>query len=113
MKPSNRTAAIAGIWTSIGMMPFDAWLEHAKFTSVLTYNLTILSFAAVFFLLPTVFFVLGANAGRFGPVWVLDPKERAEYWGVVKRMFVGFASAGMTGILISAAMSNFTFTQAP
>jgi hypothetical protein len=97
IEPTNRTAAIAGIWSSMGLVPFDAWIEQAKFGSVLTYNLMWLSGSAVFFFLPVLFFVIGRNTGAFSRAWILDHKERAAYWIVVKRMFVWFVSAGAAG----------------
>jgi hypothetical protein len=107
IEPTYRTAAIAGMWSSIGLASFEAWIERAQFGSVLTYNLMWLSGAAVFFFLPVLFFVIGRNTGAFGRTWILDPKERAEYWIVVKRMLVWFVSAGVAGGLASAAMNNF------
>lgn len=106
IEPTNRTAAITGIWSSLGLVPFEAWIEQAKFGSVLTYNLTWLSGAGVFFFLPVFFFVVGRNTGAFSRAWILDPKERAEYWIVVKRMLVWFVSAGAAGVLVSAVVSN-------
>lgn len=107
IKPTNRTAALAGVWTSMGMTPFDSWLESAKLTSTLTYNLIWLSFAAVFFFLPGVFLVIGRDTDAFSTFWIVDTKERAKYWVVMKRMFVWFISAGITGLFISIAMDNY------
>ena len=108
IEATNRTAAIAGIWSSMGLVPFDAWIEQAKFGSVLTYNLTWLLGSAAFFFLPVFFLVIGRNTGAFGRTWILDPKERAEYWIVVKRMFVWFVSAGVAGGLVAAALNNLS-----
>lgn len=91
----------------MGLVPFEAWIEQAKFGSVLTYNLMWFLGTAVFFFLPVFFLVIGRNAGAFGRTWILDPKERAEYWTVVRRMFVWFVSAGVAGVLVSAALNFF------
>jgi hypothetical protein len=102
---TNRTAAIAGIWSSVGLVPFDTWVEQAKTGAVLTYNLTWLLVAAVFFFVPIFFFVIGRNTGPFSRTWILDPSGRAEYRIVVKRMLVWFVCAGVTGAVVSAAIS--------
>lgn len=107
IEPTNLSAAIAGIWSSLGLVPFEGWIEQAKFGSVLMYNLTWLSGAAVFFFLPVLFFVIGRNTGAFGRSWIIDPKERTKYWLIVKRMLVWFGSAGLAGILVSAVVSHF------
>jgi hypothetical protein len=107
IKPTKRTAALAGIWASVGLTPFDSWLESAKLTSTLTYNLTFLSFSAVFFVLPALFLVIGLDTGAFSRFWILDPVERAKYRVVAERMFVWFISAGITGFFISIAMNNY------
>jgi hypothetical protein len=106
IEPTNRTAALAGIWTSLGLTPFEVWLDASKFSSALAYNLTWLSLAAVFFVLPAFFFVIGRDTAGFTRLWILDPMERAKYWCVVRRMLVWFVSAGITGSLISIAMNN-------
>jgi hypothetical protein len=106
IEPTNRTAALAGIWTSLGLTPFEVWLDASKFSSALAYNLTWLSLAAVFFVLPAFFFVIGRDTAGFTRLWILDPMERAKYWRVVRWMFVWFVSAGITGSLISIAMNN-------
>lgn len=76
IEPIDRTAALAGVWTSMGLTPFDRWLESAKFTSVLTYNLAWLSFAAVFFFLPALYLVIGRDTDAFSRFWILDPIEQ-------------------------------------
>lgn len=106
--PTNRTAAITGIWSSMGLVPFDAWSEHARFASVLTHNLAWLSVLAVFFFLPVIYFVIGRHTGAFSRAWFLDPAERAEYLVVVKRMLAWFLGACFAGGLLSIAMNNLS-----
>jgi len=105
---TNRTAAIAGIWSSTGLLPFEARIKHAKITSGLAYDLMWLAGAAVFFFLAAFFLVIGRNTGAFSRTWIFDPTERAEYWIVVQRMLVWFFSAGASGLLISSAVNYFS-----
>ena len=37
--------------------------------------------------------------------WILDPRERAECWIVVKRMIVWFVCAGVSGLVVSALVN--------
>ena len=100
--PTAKTAAIAGIWSSVGLTLFGAWAEQAQFGSVTAYNLAWLSSAALFFFLPAFFLVIGQNTDALRRFWFLDEDERAEYWIVVKRMIVWFVSAGMSSFVVSA-----------
>ena len=105
IEATNRTAAITGVWTAIGLIPFDAWSEHTRFGSVLTYDFALLSALAVFFWVPVIYFVIGRSTGPFGRTWMFSPSERAEYWVCTKRMFVWVVSAAGIGSLLSIPMS--------
>ena len=96
MEATNRTATIAGIWSAAGLVPFDPWIEKAKFGSVFVHDLAWLSGAFTFFLLPVCLFVIGQDAVKLSLSWIFNPKERADFWIVVKRMFAWFIGAGMT-----------------
>jgi hypothetical protein len=104
--PTYRTAAIAGMWSATGLGLLDTWTHHANFASVGMSNLVWLSGAALFFLVPVFFLVIGARTASFSRTWFLNPQERAEYWIVVKRMIVWFLSAGATGLLVAAITST-------
>ncbi|MDN4060354.1 hypothetical protein QPK31_19275 [Massilia sp. YIM B02769] len=99
---TSKTAALGGIWSSIGLTLFEAWSEQATFGSVSASNLASLTSAALFLFLPVFFLVIGQNTGALSRSWVLDADARAEYWIVVKRMFVWFVSAGMSWLVVSA-----------
>ncbi len=101
IEATNRTAAMAGVWCSIGIVPFEVWSDHTKFTSILAYNFVWLLAFLVFLVVPLIYFVIGRSTGPFGPTWMLDPGERARYRVCAKRMVVWFASAAGAGILIS------------
>jgi hypothetical protein len=30
IEPTNRSAAIAGIWSSLGLAPFEGWIEYSS-----------------------------------------------------------------------------------
>jgi len=103
--PSSKTAAIAGVWTSIGMSVGDAWPGHAQSGSGLAGDLAWFSGAAVFFYLPVFFLVIGRHTYAFSRLGLLDPKERVAYGPVMKRMLVWFACAGLSTIVVSAVIS--------
>lgn len=105
IKATNRTAAIAGVWSSVGLVASDPRIEHVKFGAMLTYNLTSLLVAAVFFFIPVFLFVIGFNTEPLSRAWFLDPGERAEYWIGAKRMIVWFVCAGVTGAVASAVIA--------
>jgi hypothetical protein len=101
-EPSHRTAAIAGVWSALGLLPADAWLQHNKTTSVLLDDLLWLLMLAVFFFVPFFYLVLGQNLSPFKRTWFLDSNDRARYAVVAKRMFIWFVGAGVTGIVVGA-----------
>jgi hypothetical protein len=57
--PTNRTAALAGAWCAIGLIPFDAWEEHNKLATVTSHNIAFAAFAVVFLVVPAYFLVFG------------------------------------------------------
>ena len=105
LKPTVGTAALAGVWASIGFVPFDMWMQQVQFTSVLANNLAWTAFGAVFLFLPGVYLVIGRDTGPFSHLWLLDPEQRAEYRTVAKRMVVWFLSAAIAGSLVSMAIT--------
>lgn len=94
IKPSNRTAALAGVWCAIGFIPYNAWEEHNKLASVTTHNLAFPIFAIVFFMVPFYFLVLGHGSKGFDTTWFLQREERSRYLVVIKRMLSWFFAAG-------------------
>lgn len=105
IEASNKTAAVAGAWTSFGLVPFEGWIAQNHIDSGLAYNLLWASAAIVFFILPIYFFVFGRSSEPFGRTWFIKPADRARYVVVAKRMFVWFISAGIVGSLWSSVLS--------
>ena len=108
IKASEKSAALAGAWTSSGMVPLEGWLDHQHAMSSLESNLLWLFGAAVFFLIPVYIFVIGLGTGRFSLDWFLNSEERARYWVVARRMFVWFVSAGAVGAVWSITIGLIT-----
>jgi len=110
VEATSKSAAVAGAWSAFGLIPFDAWLEHHKSISVLSYNLLFLLAALVFFFLPAYFLVIGKGNEPFSRTWFMNREERARYWVIVRRMFVWFLSAGAFGAVWSLIFS-FVFNR--
>jgi len=105
LRASNLSAALTGMWSALTLVPFDAWMEHPRSSSVLSNNLLWLAGMAVFFLVPAYYFVIGSDSGPFTRFWFTDPEQRKRYAIVAKRMLVWFLSAAVTGTLWSLAFS--------
>lgn len=108
-EPSNRTAAAAGLWSALGLVALDVWLDHNKSASPLSNNLAWFLVLALFLYVPGYFLVVGAGGTRFGRAWLSDATERRRYLAVVKRVLVwlvcaGVAAAGLTALLKSAPL---------
>lgn len=105
-KPSNRTAALAGLWTSLGVLPFAAWSGNDAFASGLVENIAWLVVAAAFIIIPAVYFVVGREARAFGRNWMEDPVERAKYMAMLARMGIWIVTAASAGSLLLLAQKN-------
>lgn len=104
MEATPKSAALAGAWTVLGLVPFEAWIErHALFTTTL-HDLLWLIAIAVFFVVPGYFMVLGADQEPFRRDWIADPEQRARYAVVTKRMVVWFSSAAVVGTIWSSIL---------
>lgn len=104
--PSNRTAALAGLWTSLGVLPFGAWAGNHAFASGLVENLAWLVVVAVFIIIPAVFFVVGREGRAFGRNWMDDPVERAKYTALLARMGIWIVTAAAAGSLLLLVQQN-------
>lgn len=109
LQASHKTAAIAGAWAVLGLIPFEALMEHHRPSSVLSSNLLWLAAMAVFLFVPVYFLVIGRGNESFDRTWFLDRGERARYGVIVKRMFVWFVSAGAAGTLWSLVFNYLLF----
>lgn len=101
IEATSKTAAIAGVWSALGFVPFDAWLDHHKSISALSHNVTFLAVGAVFLFIPVYFLVIGQGNEPFNRTWFLDKEERERYGIVFRRMLVWFISAGAFGMVWS------------
>ena len=104
--PSHRSATYAGAWTALGAVPWDTWMSQQLKGNhdVLVTNLITLSFFAVFLFVPVYYFVIGTNTGLYSRLWFLDPKQRAAYWVISKRMFCWFAGAAVFSAIWSLTL---------
>ena len=105
IKASHTTAAIAGAWTVLGLVPFEIWIDQHKEGLVLSNNLLWLLALAVFLFVPGYYLVLGKDTEAFSQLWFADREERARYFVIVKRMFIWFVSAGAIGSIWSLTLS--------
>lgn len=104
-EPTNRSAAVAGIWSAVGLVPCESWMDHHAPISVLTNNIFWLIACAVFLAIPSYFLVIGRNTRPFSRTWFLDAKQRSEYAVVSRRMLSWFLSCAISGILLSSILS--------
>lgn len=105
-QPSNRSAALAGIWTGAGVTLFVGWSASGPWSSSFAENAAWLGVAAVFIFLPAVYFVVGPGAAKFSRDWVNNPVERALYLALLTRLAVWIATAGVVGGLLLTAQKN-------
>jgi hypothetical protein len=105
IEATPRSAAVAGAWAAFGLVPFERWMDHHNVSSVLEGNLLWLAAAALFFLVPIYFLVIGSGAEPFGRTWFLAPDERARYGVIAKRMLIWFLSAGVISAVWSEVLS--------
>lgn len=95
--PTHKTAMLAGAWTSLGVVPFEAWMNHRHMT-VLENNVISLGVMLIFLFLPFLYLVLGRDNDPFTRTWFMDPEQRARYWVISKRMMSWMLGAIMFGI---------------
>jgi hypothetical protein len=103
--PTNRTAALAGAWCAIGIIPFDAWEEHNKLATVTSHNIAFAAFAVVFLVVPAYFLVFGHGSKAFGLTWFSNQEERNRYLVLFKRILSWFLAAGAVMALSSLLVS--------
>ncbi|MBZ2207567.1 hypothetical protein [Massilia soli] len=96
-QPSNRSAAFAGIWTGLGVLPYAIWSGSGAFSSGLAENALWLGVAAIFIFLPAVYFVVGPDGVAFSRNWVNNPVEREKYLALLTRMAAWIATAALVG----------------
>lgn len=105
---TRKTAAVAGAWAAIGLVPFESWLERHTLSSSVEQNLLWCLALAVFFVVPGYFLVLGSDTRPFDRTWFLDATERARYGLVFGRMLSWFLGAAVVGLLWSVVLGWFS-----
>ncbi|MES2901167.1 MAG: hypothetical protein V4723_15665 [Pseudomonadota bacterium] len=100
IKPSNKTAAIAGMWSAIGLVPLNGWVYTAGTATTLAW----LAVFTVFLFVPFIYLVLGKNRHKFSRTWIGDPAERAEYFLIVKRILSWLGAAALTAAIVLGVM---------
>ena len=102
-----KSAALAGIWTMFGLVPFNAWMEARIGTEgALPYVLWALALA-VFLFIPGFFLVLGSDAESRNPFWFRDPVERAKQMEVFKRLLAWFVGAAVMLLVWKVVLRGF------
>ena len=104
IEPSQKTAALAGIWCVFGGIPFDHWLDQ-QHMGTLENNIAGLAAAAIFLFIPVIYFVIGRNNEPFSRTWFLDPEQRARYSVIAMRGLCWFFSAAVFGVIWSSLLS--------
>ena len=106
MRPvaSRTSAALAGAWAVLGLIPFEFWMDDHSPDSVVAHNVLWLAALAVFLFVPFYFFVIGRSP-TFSRTWFLDGEERKAYGAIVRRVLVWFLSAGVCGSIWSILFS--------
>lgn len=108
MAPSQKTAALAGVWCVFGIVPFEHWVEQ-QHMSTLGQSIAWLVAAAIFFFVPFLYFVVGRDNEPFSGSWFLDPEQRARYSVITMRMLCWFFSAAICGSIWSSLLSYFVW----
>ena len=104
---TDGSAALAGIWTAFGAVPFAAWKDSGNVEASALNMSVILLFVAVFFFVPSFMFVIGQDQGTGNRLWFLDPALRTKRLAMMRRMFCWFVSAGAFGTIWSLILNRF------
>lgn len=104
MVPSQRTAALAGVWCVFGIVPFEHWANQ-QHMSTLEHNIAWLVAVATFLVVPGAYFVVGRDNEPFSRTWFLDPEQRARHSVIARRMLWWFLSAAIFGSIWSGLLS--------
>ncbi|HEX7642258.1 MAG TPA: hypothetical protein VF472_08635 [Burkholderiaceae bacterium] len=98
---TDGTAALAGIWTAFGAVPFTTWKDSGNADTGLLSLILALLFVTVFFFIPVFMFVIGRGLDTHNRWWIFDPAERAKHAAIRRRMFCWLVSAGACDVLWS------------
>ena len=108
--PSLASAAFAGVWAVLGLVPFAMWMDHHGPTNVfgdsLLWGLAVL----IFLWIPCKYFVFGQDHQPFDRNWFTDPDQRLRYGVLVRRMLAWFFAAAVVGVFWSLALSYIVAT---
>ncbi|MEO6918594.1 MAG: hypothetical protein ABI171_06140 [Collimonas sp.] len=103
--PTQKTAALAGIWAAFGFVPVEHWMDQSHM-STLHHNVLMLFMMLAFLFVPALYLVIGRD-NRFSRTWLMDPEERARYWIVCKRMLCWLLGAALFGTIWSRILNFF------
>ncbi len=96
--PTFATAALAGVWTSLGMIPFELWLRsNAPESDSMRFLIWILA-ALVFLAMPGYLLVVGREK-PFRKDWLQHPAERARYLAILQRIGIWLVCAAIVALL--------------
>jgi len=100
-RPTNASAACAGVWSALGSLAFLAWGAQpgSSIHRGQTGAIAGLVAGTVFILLPVLLFVIGRDPG--GARWSLlrEQAERSRFLATIGRAFIWFASTAVVGII--------------
>ena len=102
---SNRSAAVAGLWSGIGLSLPASWIAATGLQARFSENTLSVLVGVLFFLLPVLLLVIGRREGSIGVLWFLDPEQRKLQASVVKRMLLWFLCAGSMMAVASLVQS--------
>jgi hypothetical protein len=101
---TDSTAALAGLWCAVGLVPFDAlyWSrgEGRGFVGVLAVAGVLIVFLAI----PFTVFVLGQQEPRLSRWWLFDSAEREMMVPFFRRAFIWIISMAAVGSLLSLTL---------
>lgn len=102
--PTYRSAAIAGAFAGITLVPLETWLDGAGHSLPLWQRNSIWLCALIaLFALPIYFFVMGRQPILTSRLWFTDPEQRSRAFNFTKRgvvyMMGGLCGAWLLGIV--------------
>jgi hypothetical protein len=106
IEPSYRSAAFAGLWSALGLVPYDAWLHHDAAHAATYGSVGWFVMLGLFVYLPGYHLVFGRGATRFGRDWLSDAAERRRYLEIVKRLLVWLVVAGASALAFSTVIGK-------
>jgi uncharacterized membrane protein (DUF106 family) len=108
LEATEKSAALAGVWTGSGIVLVAPWLDHQHTLSTQGPDLFVLLAAIAFIFVPCFAFVFGSQPGVYSRFWFLDREKRAYHSALAKRIFVYFVSSLAVSCIWAMALSLIT-----